>query len=138
MLSLILGLKAETKEVSCEKLLKLDWAPPVAVIKTCFIEKQTIDSAGTVIVAKDESIKGLMFYDNKNLQCLPEDVAKKFQKLLAYNAGSCSLKSLMKANFKGLKFLKLLYLNGNQIETIEIGTFKDLIDLEIVWLSKFY
>jgi Leucine rich repeat len=140
MCSLIFGLnilKAETKEVSCEKLLDIDWAI-VTVIKSCFMDKKTsIDSAGTKIATKDDSVKGLIFYDNKNLKCLPEDVAKKFQNLLAYNAGSCALKNLMKTNFEGLKSLKLLYLNGNQIETIEIGTFKDLVDLELVWLSKF-
>jgi Leucine-rich repeat (LRR) protein len=129
----------ETKEVSCETFVYFHWVLPVQKIQTCFMDTTTsVDSPGIKVSSNDSSIKGLRFYNNKQIQYLPVEVAKKFPNLLVYSVASCSLKNLLKLNFEGLEKLKLLYLNGNQIETIETGTFKDLVDLEVLCLSKKY
>lgn len=100
-----------------------------------------IDSEEFTILSTGEptnlSILGLSFYSNKQISFLPVQVDVTFPKLVGYSAGSCSIKTISKTNFKNLRNLKDLSLRMNQIETIENDTFEDLIALEVLWLGKF-
>jgi hypothetical protein len=122
--------KARALEVSCENVSDLD------AIKTCFMVGKTSIYYETTIATNNDSVQGLRFYNNRKIQYLPVEVAKTFPNLLVYNAGGCSLKTLLKVNFEGLKKLKNLLLFSNQIEAIELEAFADLVDLEVLWLGK--
>jgi Leucine-rich repeat (LRR) protein len=127
----------ETKEISCEKVTDFAWGGSVGTVPQCWVEQAVIDTSGFIFsTAYNESIGGLYFGGNKNVNFLPNFVAEKFPNLLLYGADYCAIKEVMKQNFKGLNKLKKLYLNNNQIEKVVRGTFEDLVDLEALWLSK--
>jgi Leucine-rich repeat (LRR) protein len=90
----------------------------------------------TISTTNDPSTGGLWFNDNKEISYLPICVNESFTNLLAYSAYGCSLTKITKINFQGLSKLAYLELGGNQIETINSDTFKDLASLEYLWLSK--
>lgn len=89
-----------------------------------------INSSVIIIATKDDQIKGLQFSVNPKIEYLPEEVSESFPNLLAYSAGTCSVKSISYENFKGLNKLRGLWLSGNQIEKVSSDTFKDLVLLE--------
>jgi Leucine rich repeat len=130
----------EAKEVSCESVADdTQWIAPVLRVKTCNMRVTTsIDSPETIIISSafDSSMGGLRFDHNKQVYYLPENVGEKFPNLLAHYASFCNVKEISKKHFKNLSKLKFLGLDHNQIETILSDTFEDLIELEILWLSK--
>jgi Leucine rich repeat len=105
--------------------------------RTCIMNALiSISYFRTIILTDDNLVKGLMFNNNKKVEQLPQHVGENFPNLLGYNATGCSVKEIFEETFKGLKKLKFLYLNENQIETIGLATFEGLVDLEVLWLSK--
>jgi Leucine-rich repeat (LRR) protein len=122
-------------EVACDTLENYDWS--IGTKKTCFIRSTAIPAVGFEISSKiDESVGGIDLQDNTGVKFLPENVAKKFPKLIIYNAAFCWIQEVSKENFKNLLRLQKLYLNNNQIKKISINTFEDLTELEVLYLSE--
>lgn len=79
---------------------------------------------------------GVDFYDNQNVSFLPINLHVKFPNLTTLTASFCALKTVTNKNFKSLTKLRLLWLEGNQIEEIPANAFEDLTALEVLHLSK--
>lgn len=125
------------KEVPCEIIFDYNWAY-VGELSTCDMRKTTvIESPGVTISSNaDSSVEALHFNYNRQVVFLPANTAQKFDSLIIFSAGDCSISSVDKANFEGLTKLKELYLHDNKIEIIESDYFEDLEALEVLWLSK--
>lgn len=108
------------------------------IIKVCLMDRSTmIDQPGIIITTlNDRFVTGLNFRSNKNIFLLPRNVHLSFPNLLEYDADSCSITKIVGANFKGLKTLKYLDLESNQIESIPSKTFEDLVSLERLDLGE--
>lgn len=130
--------KIEANEVACESVQDRFWYnSPVGTVKTCFMEDTTsINQRGFTILSSDDSVQGLRFTGNEKILFLPVQVGANFPNLLAYAARGCSIKIITKTNFEGLSKLRSLFLWYNEIEKISSDTFKDLKDLELLWLGK--
>jgi Leucine rich repeat len=135
VLQLILESKA--KFIDCEETNTIEFEKTSVLV--CDMTNRTeIDSYAAMITAtRNKSITGLSFTNNENIFFLPENVAEKFPNLLLYTAAKCSIKEVSCQNFKGLKYLKWLILQHNQIEKIKSNTFEDLQELDWIALSKF-
>lgn len=133
----VLRVEGLSNEILCESIIDFSWGY-AGKHKTCDMDGTTkIDSLGFVIAAsKDETIAAIQFARNKKIFYLPEKVNEKFANLIVYSANECLVKEVFKANFKGLKLLKNLYLYHNQIENIPSDTFEDLISLKELELRK--
>lgn len=129
--------EASVDEVSCERIKILEWRN-FGNQKTCFMTDTTsINVQGLKISAQaDEMVCGLRFTDNEKVSFLPNNVHKKFPNLLGFDAFSCSIKSVSRENFKGLKRLEELWLGANRIEKIMNNTFLDLTSLKRLNLGK--
>lgn len=128
---------AEAKQVSCESVGKNAWGFGIGSVKTCFMERTTvIDEDNVSISTFDENIGGLLFRRNKKIIFLPVKVAEAFPNLELYSAWDCSVTQISRENFAGLRKLKILHLEVNQIEKIQSDTFKNLVSLEILHLCK--
>lgn len=125
----------QTKKVFCENNIHHVLSTNA---KTCYMDTKTkIGSRGFRISSqRSDAVKELVFTNNTNIYYLPNNAAGKFPEMTEYKAGDCSIKKISKLNFKGLTKLKQLFLNNNQLRTIESETFEDLINLEQVFLCK--
>lgn len=104
----------------------------------CEILTTGIDSMGVSvsISAKSNETKWLSMWNNKKIFYLPTDLDQTFSNLIQIVAADCSIKSIHKENFKNLKNLKYLWLDGNRLEEVAINTFDDLESLEDLHLSE--
>lgn len=101
------------------------------------MREATIDGAGFTINSElDILVFGLSFWSNKGISFLPVDVYKIFPHLVDMSAAGCSLKSISKENFRGLRELQLLLLYQNEIESFAADTFEDLTSLEELDLGE--
>lgn len=123
----------ENNQVQCEKINFLN------EFKTCFMNGSTkIGSQGFLISsAEDRDMKLLHIGNNKNVFFLPENVDEKYPNLEAIRAMGCSIKSIPKGVCGNLVLLKRLQLRNNQIEEIEIETFRNLKSLEELNLGEY-
>ena len=101
---------------------------------TCDIDA-TINSTNVTISTRNIAVLGLQL-SGHTIFYLPVKVNESFQQLFAYSADECSVESISKDNFKGMRSLKVLHLSHNQIEEISNGVFEDLVSLEYLVLSK--
>lgn len=96
-----------------------------------------ISSIGlTIGTARNESVGAIEFSGNKRLQFLPENPANNFPNLEIYQASGCAIERIHRNNFRNLSKLRVLWLTSNPLEKISSDTFKDLISLESLVLSK--
>lgn len=128
-------------EISCESVIMFAWYKidtSLGTQKSCFMEgPTTIDSTGTTIKSsKDADMGGMSFYANKKVSFLPEKLSVVYPYLVALSAYSCSIKTISKENFKGLRSLKYIELGGNQLERLDTGVFNDLVSLELLHLNN--
>lgn len=129
--------EVEALTVSCERIGTTKFET-VGELKTCWMNtKVPIKVPDVTILTKDESVTGIFFTSNKNIEFLPIQIPGNLQNLVGYSAHRCSIKKVSKPCFAGLKNLKLLYLHKNQIEMIPSDTFEDLIAMEFLFLCKF-
>lgn len=121
------------KNLPCER-----YAYDSRRLKTCYMnDTTTINSTGYSISSDlDTDVEVLTFDNNNKIHFLPENLAEKFANLLIYRARYCSIKLIMKSNFKGLTKLKELRLDYNSIELIPNNTFEDLISLDTLSLRE--
>lgn len=131
--------KSEAKEISCEKI-ELNYVNQYGIKspKTCLMSSaSTVDSLGFLIASpRDETVEVLRMSTNKKIFFLPENVAEMFPNLVSYYAYGCSLTEVSKKNFRSLRKLTLLSLNGNNIEEIASNTFEDLRSLLYLYLRE--
>lgn len=128
---------ATAKEVYCEYIVEVLWGDHVGTAKMCRMYYTTsIDAPNATISKRDDSITGMQFFNNKNIQYLPIEVSEKFPNLLIHDATLCSIKEISRINFEGLGKVYYVRLGHNQIEKITSETFIDLESLEMLDLRK--
>lgn len=125
----------EAKTIECENIGEGGWF--VGKVKTCWMNDGTsIGHKHVTVSTFDASVKSLSFWNNKDIQYLPDQVNENFPNLIGYSADECSIKEISKGNFMGLNKLILLDLRHNKIEKIESYVFEDLQELRDLRLSK--
>jgi Leucine-rich repeat (LRR) protein len=125
----------QLEDVLCENFAEIERDE---FFQICLLnDTTTIESMNaTISTERDGFIKGLWFNSNKNIFYLPIHVVQKFPNLAIFHADDCNVKQISSANFKGLSKLKRLSLEHNQIQTMMIDTFNDLVNLEFLSLGK--
>lgn len=126
------------KLVKCESIERKNWGPFGGMLNTCNMNGTTsIYSCNfTILKELDETTGAMSFSENKKIVCLPLDMFKVFPYLKVIHAGRCSIKSILKENFRNLSKLKLLWLEHNQITQITDDTFNGLLALEFLDLRE--
>ena len=127
-------------EIVCGRIEYMDWkvVDEVEKLGSCMIlENTTINGSDVIISTKSQNILALYFYPNLLMFHLPTKVAESFPNLVFYKATLNSVMEISNKNFKNLYEMRHLDLSNNQIEKIYSDTFEDLINLEIILLSKF-
>lgn len=124
--------------IECESVSDFDAGYNDGILKSCNLNATTvINSTGVSLSsAPDRSLTRLNMSKNKKIVHLPEDIDQNFPNLLHYDSKRCSITTISKKNFKGLRKLTKLVLWGNQIEKITKDTFEDLANLEVLSLGK--
>lgn len=102
-------------------------------IKICFVGYKHISEGCSSV---NDTIGGFNVQGNVQLNYLPTDVGERFPNVKIFDAGSCSIKAISKANFKKMGNLRTLWLGYNQIEEIHRGTFEDLKSLKSLFLGE--
>lgn len=123
-------------EVRCEEIKVHDWSYTGERL-TCYVNSSYISWNGVTIAKADVTVGALWLEGNKRVSSLPVEVSKTFPHLFGYNAESCSVSLLFKANFLNLGELEFLSLENNKIEMINRDTFEDLVSLKVLYLGKF-
>lgn len=72
--------------------------------------------------------------DNNAAKHLPRNISDKFPNLDYLRASNCDLTVVLKTYFENMRKLLFLRLNSNRIASIEVDSFKDLYNLEKLWL----
>lgn len=122
--------------VSCKKIKNFYWEN-AGRQKTCHLDESVqILSKFTKIYRRDESVTGLLFWQNSRIKYLPIQMSEKIPNLVAIDAQSCSVTEISYENFAGLNKLQNLILSRNKIERVYADTFKDLINLKWLALGK--
>lgn len=102
----------------------------------CFVSFATIDPCHCVVPERRGDVIQFNVAFQEKVISLPIDFDDRFPALQVYNASTCSIKSISNENFEDMRFLEKLYLDNNQIETIEADTFSGLSALVMVHLRK--
>lgn len=120
-------LPAGSKNLFCTFALVDAW-------KTCSIN-QTIDSKDYVIGSPpNATIQLFNISYNNAAKHLPRNISDKFPNLHNLKASHCNLTVVAKFYFENMRKLQFLILNSNRIASIEVDSFKDLVDLKKLWL----
>lgn len=135
LLNLLLK-RGNAKILLCDRVKSVNWEYSQGSFPTCWIDSSTtIDTSDYEFSGHDEQVKGLEIRRGTNVFFLPIRVNEAFRNLVAYSAIESRVKTLSRNNFRGLKDLKLLFLDGNHIKMIESDVFNDLTSLEILSLG---
>jgi Leucine-rich repeat (LRR) protein len=121
-------------KVCCEKVRIIDEYKTCLMSATTVINSEGINATFNLIGYIE--IKAVTFRNNQNIFYLPNRLGKEFPELLKIDASYCSIKSISRSNFADLHKLIILWLNGNQIETIDGNIFDDLKMIENIALCK--
>jgi Leucine rich repeat len=137
ILTVKLFVTIKANRINCESITNSGWSDGVGTVLSCYMEQtSSITEPHVSFSSANDKVLGLRFYGNKKIHYLPVHVSHSFPNLRAYTASMCSLTTISKENFKGLKHLRNLYLHTNQIERIKRNTFEDLTSLELFSLRK--
>lgn len=85
---------------------------------------------------KNNSVKMISMFDNKNISFLPVKIDVIFPNLEIYYAYNCAIEEIVKENFQNLYHLQQLSLDKNQIMEISSDIFQDLYSLQILTLGQ--
>lgn len=72
-----------------------------------------------------------------NIEFLPVSVHERFPRLKIYHVQNTPVQKITKKNFEKMYELVVLFLRGNQFESIKSDTFEDLINLKTISLSTY-
>lgn len=125
------SIKVAETEVECENIMNAR-----SDIICEMRESTSIESADVRISNYDEIVTWLTLSINKKIHYLPVKVAESFPNLVEYWAHNSAIKKISKMNFESLTQLKVLLLQGNEIQEIPSDTFEDLTSLKTLYLSK--
>jgi Leucine-rich repeat (LRR) protein len=133
---ILFGTVTNANTISCSSIETRSW-DFVGDVNVCVIDKSiSILTPGYKIYSeKDDTITGFEAEWIKNMFYLPDSPSETFPNLQAYSAYRSSVREISAANFKNLNKLRLLWLSKNQIEKVNINTFKDLESLEWLYLG---
>lgn len=100
--------------------------------KICNLQEQKINDEGFAIVPSKfgEEVKIFEVFWNREVEFLPEQIAKTFPNLIRYHVILCAIKRVDEKHFHGLLRLESLELKQNEVETIASDSFKDLKKLK--------
>ena len=105
-------------------------------LQTCKINDQELDGEGFSVASDlNLNIQAFSIEGNKEVEFLPENIVESFPGLIAYRVIRCSIKTVNRKHFKGLNNLERLELQGNQIDSIQGDSFKDLARLVMLALN---
>lgn len=135
ILSALLVVQVNANDFFCEKIQTYVWSHNDNQI-TCFMNFLTKKPATRFSLAKHQQTKGLRFQANKNVTKLPENLSFVFSGLTFFNAESCAVQTLTNKNFKNLTNLRKIWLNNNEIESIDSDVFQDNKLLTFLTLGK--
>ena len=114
-----------------------DWGAIKQTLHTCHVENQFVNTENISIASDlDNSVYGLDFNNNAQVQFIPADLSLTFSRLVVVQFWTCSVKFIKESNFKGLVDLLFINLIHNKIRKIEDGSFKENTKLEYLWLSN--
>lgn len=97
-----------------------------------------IDCSDTLIPTPGQGVEAFDSHGNKKISYLPGNLRKVFPDLAVIDASDCSIKTITKTNFNGLRSLKMLKLYDNEIEKVREGSFDGLDELTHLMLCKFH
>lgn len=123
-------------QVSCERKGVTTWEFQIGNLQNCFMQQASINSEEVTIWPVDLSVGALELQRNTKIVFLPVEVANTFPNLKVYSAYYLNLRTISKANFKGLKKVVLVHLHENKIGSIPADTFEDMTSLETIHLCK--
>jgi hypothetical protein len=119
----------EGAQVACERFDSTVYGN-YFMLRRCQMDDATVINEDDVTISTaDNSVRVLSFYNNKKINFLPIQVSEKFPKLIIYSASSCSVKTISRKHFAGMK-IEQIFLHKNQIEKINSDVFQDLVSLE--------
>lgn len=118
------GASAQCQEVSVQDGLK-----------TCVLNDNIeIYSRGYILTTVDSTIEALFFHQkyqkNEKISYFPANLYSNFPNLLSLNAEYCRVKHILRDSFMNLRKLKELDVSFNTLETIDVGSFRELTSLE--------
>lgn len=85
---------------------------------------------------KNESVKMISMFDNKNISFLPVKIDFIFPNLEIFYAYNCAIEEIAGENFMNLHHLQQLSLDGNEIKKIPSDIFQGLFSLQILTLGR--
>lgn len=116
---------SDTNEVLCSFITEYS-EPMQRKFWICTVT-QSIDSEQYVFGSTlNSTIESVHFQNNKKVEFLPREIGKKSSSLRIIDANGCGLTVVRDFYFKNLKNLRSLFLDHNQIKTIEPSAFADL------------
>lgn len=103
-------------------------------VDTCIVN-QMIASEDSALKSKaNPSVEQFYIGDNRQVKHMPKLVGAKFPNLKECRVVNCGLTAVRSHYFKDMRKVQYLLLNGNQITTIEPGSFRDLVGAFHLWL----
>ena len=84
----------------------------------------------------NKNVTGFTIENSDQVKFLPVNISEIFPNLLVFKVINCSVKSVKSEHFAKMQALKILNLNGNEIETVASDSFKDLGNLTTLVLSR--
>lgn len=121
--------------ITCKRE-KGTWQWLARVLQTCHIKNQPANDANCWISPEETlAVQGLMINNNREVKFLPIEVNRMIPQLLAFEAKSCSVKSVESKHFKNMTSLAYLNLENNEISDISGDAFDDLIGLRHLSLA---
>lgn len=98
-------------------------------------DQQVNSELFTIQSPRNESIENILIEGVNNFEFLPFKIQNQFPNLIGFFCKDGKVKKISKNNFSGLRKLKEIELDQNQIEEIEENSFDDLESLEKLHLS---
>lgn len=122
--------------VSCKTFLRLwDFSDKTQTLETCEPSLTGVDEEYQITRPTNATIAALVIENNLSINFLPSNLHLTFPGLLRVTVQNCSVKSICKNCFIGLRSMKYLNLAHNKIENVAKNAFADLINLEQLILS---
>lgn len=105
-------------------------------LSTCVIN-QTISSDAYVLGSQlDPAVEQFFISKNEEVKFLPRHIGDKFPNVKTFRVYKSGITVLREFYFKNMRKLQYLYLDDNQIATIEPSAFRDLISLKKLELAR--
>lgn len=126
---------AALKNVSCT--LKMHHTDHFGDLEGCRQLSQTVDSEDFVLgMPLNTSVRYCGTINDKQMKYIPRKIGEKFPNLVVFEFISCGLTVVRDFYLKNMRNVRHLYLNKNEIKTIESGAFDDLISVEFLLLHE--